>query len=505
MAQTERVLDPLVEVGYLGMHATNEIPVPPRYVSLADNFFLEGRVWKMRPGVYQAGAQLTGGSGKDVQAVGHFLEMDGTYHTFAICNADLHTYNWTTDAWTLIDLAGAGVTCSASAKIDWAVSRGRLIATDGVNKPWMWDPANATYTVLSLAPIAGGVEIYYDKVFFYDLPGANSNVFEWSDEADPVNGYTTASQDWEFAQTDTGAVTCLKGMNETMPVFKEDSIALLKGSANDTFQTDAVREGVSETEGSPGKFGVIAIDGDIYYLSKAGPRMLQSGYRLLPLDMDSDSVNVLGKIWDTFAQGEVANAIVYHDIIRSTVTWLISEVGFTTKRTGLTYAMETGSWSTVTYSTDFDFQCAANVENLTGGELVFLGDADGNVWLYGDEYYWDDGAGYDCKIRSRQYGKSLGMVQKRLSQVDLVLKVTTPSATGTTRVFLNGITTADYFSDTDRSFYIPTQGMKRYRRCFNHVGWTVGWEFEMNTMDGTCELHQSMTQMTTVGMHPSRG
>jgi hypothetical protein len=506
MPPTERVLPPISEVGFLGMHATSEHTVPLRYVGLAENFYLDGRAWKMRPGIRQAGSQLTGGSGKPVQMVAHFEALDGTYYTVAICNADLFTYNWATNAWAQTDLATKSITIDSSAKCDWAVSRGRLIVTDGVNKPFMFDPSGPTYTTLTNAPIAGGDEIYYDKAFLYDLPGANGNVFEWSDEGDPVNGYAGENQDWEFAQTDGGPVTCMVGLNEKMVVMKEDSIALLKGAVEDSFQTDAVREGVSETEGTMGKWNVVVVEGDVYHIAKTGPRTISGGYRLLPLDRDSENVNTLGPHWDEFDTNELANAIVFYDRKRNHIVWLTALAGETAKYEGLLYSIEEGSFSRITFASTWDFQCAASVENLTGEELVMLGDDDGNVWIYGeDNLYTDNTAGYLARIRSRQYGSSLGTVEKRIVQVDLTIHVASNPATFSTRAFIDGITDLDYFSSTDRARTVQRTGKYKYRRGMNHVGETVGWELRVSSDEGVIELHQAQTQLTASAVSESNG
>jgi hypothetical protein len=489
---------PISEMGYLGMNATDEYPVPNRYVGLAENFYLEGRAYKMRPGIVQAGSQIV--DNKPIQAVGHYQELDGTYHTFAVCNAELYEYTWATDSWASVGMVAAGITISASAQVDWAVSRGRLILTDGTTKPVMYDPSGPTYTSLTNAPISGGVEIYYDKVFFYDLPGANSNVFEWSDEADPVNGYTGSNQDWEFAQTDTGSVTAMIGMNEKMPVFKEDSIALLRGAAEDEFKTDAVREGVSETEGTPGRFNHVVVDGDVFYLSKEGPRFLSQGYRRIQLDLDEDGVNILGPHWAEFDRSEMGNSIVFRDKARNHVIWLASLSGATTKYEGLLYCVEEGAWSRITFANTYDFKCASSVENVEGDELAMIGDADGNVYIYGGTSTYDT---YTARIRSRQYGIEMGMMQKRLAQVDWLFDITSSTFAAKTRVFLDGDTTAD--SLTERGFNYQGTGKRRYRRGFNIVGWTVGWELVVSSADGQCELHQTLVQMTTTGAHPSRG
>lgn len=499
MPVTERALPPINDSGFRGMHASEDIAVPTGFLSLIQNCYLEGRKLKVRPGIVQAGAQLS--AGNPVQVICHFEELDGTLHTVAICNADLFEYNWSTDSFSTTDLAGEGITVDPSAIMDWAVSRGRLIVTDGVNKPFMWDPSGPTFTTLSAAPIAGGVEIYYDRVFFFDLPGSDANVFEWSDETDPVNGYFASDQTWEFAQTDTGAVRNLVGLNEIMDVFKDDSIAMLKGAAEASFQTDAVREGVSETEGSPGKFLSQVVDGDVYYMSVNGPRVARSGMRRTPLDLDADGVNILGPIWDEFSVGQIRNGISFHDKKRRQLTWLMSLSGETTKYAGLTYSVESGSWAKTLFDSSFDFTCAASVENTDGEELVMLGDADGNVYIY-DRDGDDNGTDFEYRVRSRQFGQSISVVQKRLAQVDLLIDVQDAPFSAKTRAYIDG-----EGDDTvsERRFGYDTVGKRRYRRAFNHVGYTVGWEFVGSAQDGRCELLASVTAMTTTGQHRSRG
>lgn len=501
MPPTEKVLPPIVEMGYMGMHSTDEFPVPPQYMSLVENFYLQGRVFKMRPGMVQAGSQI---AAFPIQAVGHYQELDGTYHTFAICNAEMYEYTWATDSWASVGMVAGGIVIDSSATVDWALSRGRLIITDGVTKPVMYDPSGPTWTTLSNAPIAGGVEIYYDKVFFFDLPGANSNVFEWSDEADPVNGYTGTNQDWEFAQSDTGAVTAMVGMNVAMPIFKEDSIALLRGAEETDFQADAVREGVSETEGSPGKFNVIVVDGDVFYLSKEGPRILAKGYSRLELDVDEDGVNILGPHWAEFSRAGIANSFAFRDKARGHIIWLIPLAGETAKYEGLLYCVKESSWQRIAFDSSFNFTCGSSVENVAGDELAMLGDTTGNVYIYGQASTTDDnGTNYVARLRSRQYGKSLGLIQKRLCQVDWLLDIKSAEFSAKTRLFIDGNTTADTMSE--RGFNYQGAGKRRYRRAFNQTAWSIGWELLVNAVDGQCELHQSMTQLTTVSGSPSRG
>jgi N-acetylneuraminic acid mutarotase len=132
---------------------------------------------------------MTGGSepsGDGIcQGIYNFQELDGTVHTLAFANADMYEYNWGTNQWAMTDLSTKGVSVSAAAKLSFANSRGKLIVTDGVNTPWMWDGAT-TYTLLTEAPIANMVCVYYDRVFFFDATATNIK-FEWSFPADPTH------------------------------------------------------------------------------------------------------------------------------------------------------------------------------------------------------------------------------------------------------------------------------------------------------------------------------
>jgi len=507
MPLVERALQPVSESTWLGMHANKNVATPVATVSLAQNFYLDGSKWRMRPGILQAGAQLRGG-GNDIQAVGHFQELDGTAHTFCICEGYLFEYNWGTDSWgsgTL--LSGVSITTSTTAKLDWAVSRGRLIVTDGVNDPWMWDGAS-TYTTLTAAPVSTGVRVYYDKIFFFGLAGTDAVVFEWSDEGDPTAGYSGANQDWQFAQTDTGAITNLVALNEHMNVFKEDSIADLRGAVEDTFQTDAVREGISETEGTPGQWNAIVVNGDVYYLSVNGPRVLRGGVRLQELDIDQNGDGTLVPIWDAFEKTELQNAVAVYDKQRKHILWFIAQAGEVTRYTGLLYSLESGAWSTLKFASSYNFISIAPVEDTDGNELSMFGDDDGNVYIYGDAANTDDNAlGFVARLRSRQYGQSLALAEKRLSQLDLVINILaapTGGFRGLTRPYINGEEWAGPDS-LEKYFGFDTIGRKRYRRGFNATGQTVGWDFEVNALTGgQCEVHASLTQITTSSIERSR-
>ena len=500
MPATERVLPPINEQGFKGMNANLDQPVPVGFSSKAENFFLKDNAWKPRPGIKLSGSQI---SANTVQAIAHFTELDGTAWTLAIVNGDLYSYTWSTDTWALEeDLSVAGISQSTTALTDWTISRGRIIFADGVNDPWMWDPSTDTFTQLTAAAVTEQVETYYDKVFGYA-----GLTFEWSDEGDPTAGYDGALQSWDFAQRDGGPLTCLTPLNEHMVIFKEDSVASVRGAVEDTFQTDAVREGISETEGSPGFRNVQVVDGDVYYTSVYGPRVLVSGIKRVVLDEDEQGNNILGPEWDQFERSEIKNSISFFDAERKLAVWLMALTGETSKYTGLMYSVENGSWSVVSFASSFNFECAARVEDDDGNEFVMLGDDDGRIYIWGDaaQAASDNGTAFKFRLRSRQYGQSLGVVQKRIAMVDLVLEVLSAPFRGLIRPYIDGEDDETKFKLAEKFFGYETTGKKRKQRGMNHVGWTVGWDLEVQSDQGQCEVHAAVTQITTTGRHGSRG
>ena len=501
MPATEKVLPPIQEQGFKGMNANLDQPVPVGFVSLAQNFFLEDGAWKPRPGIKLSGSAI---SANTVQCIAHFNELDGTAHTVCIVNDGLYSYTWGTDTWALTqDLSAAGITVSASALIDVTISRGRAIFADGVNDPFMWDPSGPTFTQLTAAAVTEQVEVYYDKVF-----GHAGLTFEWSDEGDPTAGYAGANQAWDFAQRDGGPLTALTPLNEHMVVFKEDSIASVRGAVEDTFQTDAVREGISETEGSPGFRNIQVVDGDVYYTSVRGPRVLVSGIKRVVLDEDELGNNILGPQWLAFERSEIQNSISFYDAERGLIVWLMALAGETSKYTGLMYSTQNGSFSVVQFASGFNFESAAAVEDPDGNEFVMLGDDSGQIYIWGDvlQAASDDGEAFTFRLRSRQYGQSLGVVQKRIAQVDLVLEILSAPFRGLMRPYLDGDPDgATKLKLTEKFFGYETLGKKRKVRGMNFVGWTVGWDLEIVSTQGQAEVHSALTQMTTTGRHGSRG
>lgn len=480
---SEQALPPIKEPRWQGMHHDSTAKLQPGVVEFAQNFYVLDGVWKGRLGVDQMGDQL---DSAQIQGIYNFEELDGTVHIVAFCNGDMYEYDEGTDSWSKTDLSGEGITMDASQTLDFANSRGRMIVTDGVNQPWMWD-GDSTFTVLSNAPIANGVVIYYDKVFFYDISGDETS-FEWSDEADPVNGYDPTGNSWEFVQTDAGRVRGMAALNEALIVGKEDSLSYVRGSVNEQFQTDAVREGLSETEGSIGKDSVTILDGDVYLLTQKGPMALFKGQKLMRIYENPNQDNRLVETWEDVDRSTWDQAVAVVDTQRRHIWWAMPD-DFV-----LVYAVDEDAWQRFKFP--WTITALEEVEFTSGNEFIFIGDDSGNVYRYGkSDQHSDAGTAIERKLRSRQHGVSdLNMV-KRLVETHITFNLETdlqfdlyPYVDGDMKLASPGGLLQD-------------RGRRRYRRGFNAVGTTLGWELVVDRVDQTVEVESALTILTRVGSY----
>ena len=499
MPPSEQVLPPDVDVPFLGLFDSPSIPSPAGFVSLARNVVLESGAWRTRPGIAELG---TGLPSSPIQGVHMHQELDGTLHPCAFVAGDLWVYNATDDDWDQYDLSSFSITMSPSQRVTMASYRGNLIIADGVTRPVMWQPSRSgatAWTRLTEAPIASGVCVYYDKVFFFGLTNAgDENVFEWSDEGDPTDGYEDDNQDWEFAQTDTGPVVGLVPLNEQMLVFKHHSIARITGAVGEEFRTDAVREGVSETEGVASHRCVVVADGDVYYMSQSGPRVIPGGgQRIILAEGQGGPIppgaSMIGEAFKRFDRNKLNQCVSFFDPVRRQIVWLWPKVNETTVRAGLLYTVEDQGWSEIEWPAGYDFRAAAVYEESDGTREVALATADGSVYLYGG-YESDDGTAIDQMVRSRVFGLGQPLTQQRLAQVEFSIEGANNLRINT-RPRINGVT----LSGRNIRHTIGN-GLNRYRRQLNNLGYQTGWELEVDR--GTMVLRQSIA-FHTVASNPA--
>ena len=416
-------------------------------------------------------------------------------HTCVFSNGDLYIYDWSGDTFTLYDLSVGGLTVSTSADINCRTSRGRLVVTDGVNSPCMvtGPMGSVAYTTLGNAPVAHRCGIYYDKVFFWDIPGAE-NQFGWSDEGDPANGYNGKNQFWEFAQTDAGKILGMAPLNERNIILKQDSATMLMGSADENFQTAAVREGLSETEGTAAGGSVVILKGDVYCLSMNGPRRIRQGQ--VYESLHDVGVDMLRDLWDNVNRGQLYRALGWTDRQEAHVGWLYAAGSSTDLDSAFVFNTKNQSWSMFKFS-GYAFSAVGSVEDTAGTEWVVFGDDAGNVYKYNvdEAKYDDDGTAIELIARSRMVGGEQPHVEKRATETQFQFYLTTDFE-GETRPM------ADYVTLDGKRFGLYDEtGKKRYRRGWNHTGFRIGWELYANKTDQTITLSKAVTFASAVGMY----
>jgi hypothetical protein len=487
------MLPPITENLFGGMHADVSLKTQPGLSQLAQNFRLKDGRWVPRDGF----VRMTGGSepsGDGIcQGIYNFQELDGTVHTLAFANADMYEYNWGTNQWAMTDLSTKGVSVSAAAKLSFANSRGKLIVTDGVNTPWMWDGAT-TYTLLTEAPIANMVCVYYDRVFFFDATATNIK-FEWSFPADPTDGYDADGNSWEFVQTDAGPVRGMAPLNNTLVILKEDSGSFLRGNVEATFETDAVREGLSESEGTISGHTVVIFDGDVYFLSQNGPRRAIGGQSLERINEDQNGNDRLADIWSTVDKTKWGGCHGFADTQNRLIWWFLPITGLSSGafRTAIIYSVDDMSWATARFADGINIISAAEVENTSGDEYVLLGRYNGNVLRQNAATVQDDGSNIERILRSGCFGSLDPMVMKRLCEVRLHMLLG-GNITFEVRPVIDGTPI-----DAATSGVTFDSGLHRYRKAFNKQGFTVGYEFYQLANEAGPEIHSAMTFLTAFG------
>jgi hypothetical protein len=455
---------------FLGMMANSRIDTPPGYLAYIKNLFCQDGVLVTRPGLDQIGNAI--GSGNDVQGIYQWEMLDGTAYTCAFSNGDLWVYSWAGDNWTQYDLSAEGLTVSTTGDINCCTSRGRLICTDGVNKPFMitgeLGGVGESFDELTNAPIAHRCGVYYDKVFFWDIPDYE-NEFQWSDEGDPENGYSGEDQAWEFAQTDAGKILGMAPLNERNVILKQDSATMLMGDADENFSTLAVREGLSETEGTIAGGSVVVLDGDVYHLSANGPRRVRSGSSLESLH-ESNGVDLLLDEWLNVNRSAWSSSLGFVDRTEKMVGWLVPQGVASTLNTALVFNTQNASWSTFEFS-GFEFTAVGSVEDTSGNEWILFGDTDGKVYRYrvGFGQYSDAGTAIEYKARKRISDGTI--TKKRIRELHLLFDIVT-EVDGEIRPYIDStVLDGKRFGKSDKT------GEFRYRRGMNSCGFEVGWEF----------------------------
>lgn len=224
------------------------------------------------------------------QLVYNYYQLDSTNRLVMI--ADGVIYFWDTslnpDDWAIYisaaTLSGASITLSTTARCYAVTVGGKLVISDGVNTPFMYDGVTATITKLTACPVIyGQPTVYYAKLVA--IKNTERSTFVWSEENDPTIGYESGGYNnaWELGQTGSEPLTAILGTNTALYYWRPHSIGAIRGAVTTDFVNDGTHDGVSATVGTMTP-QVCLVDTTIYWADTFGrPWYLTTGGDIQPL------------------------------------------------------------------------------------------------------------------------------------------------------------------------------------------------------------------------------
>lgn len=347
-----------------------------------------------RPGANLAGVKLAGA----VQGGGQFTLLSGTEISWCVAGGLFYTFNWTTRTWantiTTATLSGLSITLDTTARVSGVTLANKLVISDGVNTPWMWDGAS-TVTKLTQCPVLyGPPTVYYAKLF--GIKASNRSTIVWSEENDPTLGYDfaigTYPNYWQLGQTDQDELFALVGTNNALLYFRATSIGAIHGPVASDFVNAGVHDAVSATIGTTAPYAVLLRNTSVFFLDLNGrPHVLSVGSGVTPLWAD-----VLETVRNVprSALGS-ASCVDYPET--GLVLFCLAEAGYTIPNLVLAYnpvAIEGGAPPCVAVWRGWTMNAAWAAKNGAGVPVVMHGDQNGYVFDHAnpEDNVWSDTA-----------------------------------------------------------------------------------------------------------------
>jgi hypothetical protein len=345
-----------------------------------------------RPGFDQAGSQLGASNKRTGQLVYQFTKLNGDEQTIAIVGGQgIYSYSWSTDAWvqvvTVANLTTASITLSESARCYAATFTDKMVISDGVNTPFLWDGTVGAggLTSLTNAPVLyGQPRVHYAKLF--GIKNTERNVEVWSEENDATIGYETApySNSWQLGQTDQEGLYANAPTNTVLYYFRGRSIGAIRGAVTPEFTADGTHEGVSQSVGTVSPDGVCIVGERIFFLdADARPHVIDGGQVRPLFDDVRETIRSLDKT-------KLANAITRYDPLTGLVLFGVVETSQTYPSAILAYNpvlnVPAAIWR------GFTFAAFGVVKNASGVPVLMHITDDGYAYDHGtlDGSLWDD-------------------------------------------------------------------------------------------------------------------
>lgn len=364
-----------------------------------------------RPGFTRLGAgggvgtQLGAGGTRNCQVLYQYSRQDGTEFSVEICGGKFYTYNAGTDQFTetltTANLTSAAVTLSTTVRVHAVTFANKVIFSDGVNTPWMWDgTAGAGITKLTNCPaIYGQPWLYNGRLFGIKGTSTAARIsVMWSESGDPTLGYDTApyTNIWDVAQTAQAVFVAGAATNESIVLCRANSATRLTGDVGSAFASTANREGVHEYVGTISQSGMLVHQDTVYFMANDGRIMrvrpggiaieIAVGVREFIQSYSPAKFNIAdAMVWDAGSSGEYLLWAVSSSTANNPDTVLVVD-----PRSGELCGVWTG-WQQTRFGSWKD--ASGNPVLVHGGGSVATTDADGYTYLHGTptSTVWTDG------------------------------------------------------------------------------------------------------------------
>jgi hypothetical protein len=265
----------------------------PKFVYFAYNSYVDSAgplsAYRSRPGRYRITATQLGGGGVG-QLAYQFTKLDGTQYTVAICGGKFYTLNWGTTTWTEVvtaaNFATATITLSTTARCFAVTLADKMIVSDGVNTPWMWDGTAGAggLTKLTNCPVLYGQPTVYAAKLF-GIKNTNRAAYVWSEENDPTTGYEAGGFSNIFVASQTGSdpLFAVRGINDGFYFWRQKSVGVMRGASNEEFQSATTMDSFSGA-GTTSPRGVLYHNNTFWFPDERGrPWSLSPGGQMQPL------------------------------------------------------------------------------------------------------------------------------------------------------------------------------------------------------------------------------
>lgn len=349
-----------------------------------------------RPGVRVLGAQLGAPGARRGQGTYQFTKKNGTEYTVQVTGGRFYTLTWGTETWTEVltaaQLAAAGIALSATARVAFLTYSDKLMVSDGVNLPWLWDgTTGGGLTKMTNCPVLYGQPTVYNARIF-GIKAADPSTFVWSETDSPNTGYEAGgfNNSWTLTQTDPNRLYALVGQNDAVTALRARSGTLISGDVTSNFSSTGTKDALSGSIGTASPFAVVVQDVNLLLLdADLHPQLVRPGGAGFS-PVWANLRETLKKVPKTAASAEKCIGVYYSPA--QLVLFAVPDIGQTECTMCLVYDVK-GEPVPVGVWRGWEMTTLAMVKDGTGAPYLLHADTLGYVYLHGnpeDSGPWDD-------------------------------------------------------------------------------------------------------------------